>query len=64
MTTRPTDLGGIAEVATILGVKLSTASMMATRRDRNGFPAPVHTIAAGRLYDLRAVRAWAAARRP
>jgi hypothetical protein len=64
MTDTEPELAGIAEIAAEFGVPRTTASMWDTRRESNGFPEPVARLAAGPVYDMRAVREWAAGRVP
>ena len=58
------EIGGVAEIADEFGVGRTVASMWATRRDVNGFPNPIETLAMGPIYDMAAVRAWHASRYP
>lgn len=55
----PDEMAGIAEIATMLGVTDRTAQRYA---ERNDFPTPVGTVAAGRIRVWRRVdvEAWAA----
>lgn len=55
--TVPDEVVAIAEIAELLGVDRSTAHRYARRPDLN-FPAPVRTLARGRLWDREAVEAW------
>jgi hypothetical protein len=57
------DIGGVSEVAELLGV---TRQRVASLRMRPGFPDPLAELAAGPIFDLDAVRRWAASgrRRP
>lgn len=50
------DLGGISEVAEILGVSRQRADVLSRYE---GFPAPVGRLKGGRVWDLVQVRAWA-----
>ena len=59
---RDTELAGIYEVAEAFGVPKSTASMWYTRRAVNGFPEPVTVLQMGAVFDLAAIRRWAAGR--
>lgn len=49
-------LGGIAEVAELLGV---SRQRVASLRSRPGFPAPLAELAAGPIFDLESVERWA-----
>ncbi len=49
-------MGGVAEVAEILGV---SRQRVAKLRDRNDFPDPIGQIAQGPIWDLDEVEAWA-----
>lgn len=49
---------GISEIALLLGVTPQRAGQIA--RDHVDFPAPVATLAAGRVWDADAVKAWIA----
>lgn len=60
--THTIELGGIAEVADEFGVPRTTASMWLTRRDANGFPAPIETLSMGPVFDMDKVRTWHAGR--
>lgn len=52
-------LGGPAEIAELLGIEANTINVWKTRD--LGFPAPVRRLRSGDLWDLREVKAWAAA---
>jgi hypothetical protein len=55
-------LAGMAEVQQLLGgVSRQRASAIVLRP---GFPAPLDTLATGRIWDRAAVEAWIAANRP
>jgi predicted DNA-binding transcriptional regulator AlpA len=49
---------GVAEIAELLGVTSQRAGQIV--RDHADFPAPIATLAAGRVWDLAAVKAWMA----
>ncbi len=52
------DLVGVHEIAQMLGVSRQRAQQLAATP---GCPAPVATLAAGRIYDRADVEAWARA---
>ncbi len=52
------ELVGLAEIAEMLGV---TRQRVHQLTQTPGFPAPVATLSAGRIYDREAVEAWARA---
>lgn len=54
------DIGGVSEVAELLGV---TRQRVASLRARPGFPDPVVELSAGPIFDLDQVRRWAASAR-
>jgi hypothetical protein len=55
-------LAGMAEIQQMLGgVSRQRASVIV---DRPGFPLPLDTLAAGRVWDRAAVVAWIAEHRP
>lgn len=56
------ELGGVAEISAEFGEKRNVVSMWAARRESNGFPHPVTTLAMGPVYDMEAVRNWYASR--
>jgi predicted DNA-binding transcriptional regulator AlpA len=49
---------GVSEIAELLGVTPQRAGQIA--RDYADFPAPITTLAAGRVWDRQAVKAWIA----
>ena len=49
---------GVSEIAELLGVTSQRAGQIA--RDHADFPPPIATLAAGRVWDLEAVKAWIA----
>ena len=49
---------GVAEIADLLKIGRTTVSNWDDRRERNGFPERLKTLAAGPLYDVREVVAW------
>lgn len=63
MASQSQDLGGVSEVAELLGV---TRQRVASLRVRPGFPEPLAELAAGPIFDLESVRRWASSgrRRP
>jgi predicted DNA-binding transcriptional regulator AlpA len=50
------DLVGLAEIAQLIGVSRQRADQLARQRD---FPEPVAVLAAGRIWRLEDVEAWA-----
>jgi len=50
---------GISEIARLLGVTPQRAGQIT--RDHTDFPEPVAALAAGRVWDAEAVKAWIAA---
>lgn len=54
--------GGVAEIATALGVSRSTVSMWSRRREVTHFPSPRWELQMGPIYDMREVREWASSR--
>lgn len=55
-TMSPEELAGVTEVAEILGVARRTAQAYVERPD---FPAPIGTLARGRVWRVRDVERWA-----
>lgn len=53
-------IGGVAELAQLLGVSRQRVTSL---RSRPGFPAPIAELAAGPIFDLRAVERWASSAR-
>ena len=51
-------LAGVAEIANLLRVGRTTVSNWDERRERNGFPQRVKTLASGPVYDIEEVVAW------
>lgn len=51
-------LGGLSEVSRVLGRSTNVVCTWVRRPPRGGFVAPVHAVAATKLWDLEAVRAW------
>lgn len=49
---------GVSEIAELLGVTSQRAGQIT--RDHADFPAPIATLAAGRVWELEAVKAWIA----
>lgn len=47
---------GVSEIAELLGVTSQRVGQIT--RDYADFPPPIATLAAGRVWDLRAVKAW------
>lgn len=49
---------GVAEISSLLGVGRTTVSNWDDRRERNGFPQRVKTLASGPIYDVDEIVAW------
>lgn len=52
----PEELAGVTEIADILGVHIRTAARYV---EQSGFPAPIGTLARGRVWRVRDVERWA-----
>ena len=59
---RPTDLVGVAEIATRAGVKAQTVGVW--RRRHPTFPEPLVSLACGDVWEWPVVAAWLAQPRP
>lgn len=57
---RDLDLGGVSEVASLLGV---SRQQVLNLRSQSGFPAPLRVLSSGPIFDLTEIRAWAGAHR-
>ena len=52
-------LGGVGEIADLLGISRSGVSNLADRRATSGFPEPVKILKMGPLYNLDEIEEWA-----
>jgi hypothetical protein len=57
-TIKVASLAGVAEIADLFRIGRTTVSNWDSRRDRNGFPERVKSLASGPLYDVEEVVAW------